>query len=555
MPDLAHRLRTHDLGFLQIIAELWGIELFAPDAKTALPALLHQLLEPGMVQEILESLPAEPRQALDTLILHDGKMEWSRFVRLFGELREVGPGKRDREKPYLDPVSATEILWYRGLIGRDFLRHGKQLEECAYIPDDLLERMPSVEVTGPQPLGRAASPGETLHSIRAADRILDHSCTLLAALRLGEPHRSPAVNDWQPPFEVVHALLSAVKLISSNEQPVVEDARPFLEMKRGAALSWLVKGWLVSDLFDELRLMPAIVCEGSWHRDSAMARNKVLEFLSEIPAESWWNLDSFIKGIYEREPDFQRPAGDFDSWLVREAATGALLTGISHWDEVDGALIRYLMTGPMHWLGLIDLASPGEGQPVTAFRLSDWSEKLLLGQPAEGLAEENEDAEVFSDGSLLAGRYLPRLARYQLSRFCLWTEETDTHYVYQITPGSLEAAIGQGLKIIHLEKLLSSHALAVPPVLIKALHQWQKKGSQVRMQPGMVLRVEDPAILIALRDTPAGRFLGDILGPTSALIYPGTADKVADALARLGYLSDIEDQAHEWLLLDEADHD
>ena len=75
------------------------------------------------------------------------------------------------------------------------------------------------------------------------------------------------------------------------------------------------------------------------------------------------------------------------------------------------------------------------------------------------------------------------------------------------------------------------------------------------MQPGMVLRVEDPAILTALRDTPAGRFLGDILGPTSALIYPGTAEKVADALARLGYLSDIEDQAHEWLLPDETDHD
>lgn len=546
MPDLEHRLRGHDLGFLQIVADLWGIDLRAPDAKTALPQMVHELLETGLVLEIVESLPSEARQALDELILNHGKMAWSRFIRLFGELREVGPGKRDREKPYLDPISATEVLWYRGLIGRDFLRQGKQLEECAYIPDDLLGFMPIVKPSGPQPLGRAASPGEVSWVMKVSDRILDHSCTLLAALRLGDPRRSPSVDHWHPPFEVVHALLSAVKLISSSEQPVAEDARPFLEMKRGEALNWLVNGWRASVLFDELCLMPGVQCEGSWRHDPSVARDKVLSFLSELPPEPWWNLDSFIKAIFEREPDFQRSAGDFDTWLVRDAQTGESLTGFAHWHEVDGALIRYLITGPMHWLGLMDLASPAEGQPVTAFRLSDWSEKLLLGVPLDDLPEEDETIEAFSNGSFIAGRYTPRLARYQVSRFCLWTDETNAQYAYQITPSSLEAAIGQGLKIFHLEKLLSRFSKAAPPALLKALHQWQDKGSQARMHPGMVLRVADPRILTALRDTPAGRFLGDILSPTSALIHPGATEKIVDALARLGYLSDIEDQDQDW---------
>ncbi len=54
-----------------------------------------------------------------------------------------------------------------------------------------------------------------------------------------------------------------------------------------------------------------------------------------------------------------------------------------------------------------------------------------------------------------------------------------------------------------------------------------------------MLRVEDPHILQVLRDSPAERFLGDPLGPTSVILNPGTEEKVAAALARLGYLADM----------------
>jgi hypothetical protein len=62
----------------------------------------------------------------------------------------------------------------------------------------------------------------------------------------------------------------------------------------------------------------------------------------------------------------------------------------------------------------------------------------------------------------------------------------------------------------------------------------------VRIHPAVILRVEDPRILQALMESPAGRFLGDPLGPTSVILNPGAEEKVAAALARLGYLSDVE---------------
>jgi len=332
MPNLQHQLRSQDLGFLNIVAQFWGLELNAPDLRTALPILIQAMLNPALVLEIAESLASEPRQALDALIAHSGWMLWSRFVRSYGELREVGPGKRDREKPFLKPVSATEMLWYRGLIGRDFLKREGELRECAYIPDDLLSLLPAVVPPELQPLGRAASPGETGKISVVSDRILDHTCTLLAALRLEDPQRTPAIADWQPPFQFVHALLGAIKLITSSEQPVPEDARPFLEMPRGQALAWLVRGWRESTYFNELHLLPGVTCEGAWRNDPKTAREYVFERLSEIPTGTWWHLDSFVKAIFEHYPDFQRPAGDFDTWFIRDADEGNTLKGIEHWE-------------------------------------------------------------------------------------------------------------------------------------------------------------------------------------------------------------------------------
>lgn len=539
MPELLYRLRSHDLGFLEIVAEFWGLELQAPDVRSALPFLTKAMLDQRMVEEVVEALPKQARHALDLLLQNDGKIPWSGFVREFGELREVGPGKRDREKPYLEPISSTEILWYRGLIGREFFQHEGEAQEFAYIPDDLLALLPAVVPAEPQLPGRAATAQEYIHITIADDQIIDHTCTLLAALRLGDPQRSPAVKNWQPPYYFVHALLAAVKLITSSEQPVAEDARPFLEMQRGESLGWLFRSWRESRLFSELKLMPELICDGQWQNDPRTAREFLIEKFSEIPADAWWHLDSFIDAINQQKPDFQRPAGDFDSWLIRDTGTGKSLKGIKHWHEVDGSLIRYMITGPMHWLGLIDLAAKSPDSPVSAFRLSGWSEQLLLGTPVNGLADEDQTIESTSDGQIKVGLNSPRIARYQVSRFCLWVDETSKHYIYQVSPTSLTQAAEQGLKVAHLEALLKKYGSPPPPSLMEALMHWEEKGSQAKIGSYIVLQVASPDILKALRETPANRFLGEPLGPTSVIVNPGAEDKIAKALARLGYLSDL----------------
>ena len=119
--------------------------------------------------------------------------------------------------------------------------------------------------------------------------------------------------------------------------------------------------------------MPRLRVEGSWQNDPLHARQATLQFLSPLPPGVWWSLNAFIEAVKQTHPDFQRPAGDYDSWYLYDTSTETFLRGFEHWDEVDGALLRYLITGPLHWLAILDLASPEPGKPPSAFRLSPWA--------------------------------------------------------------------------------------------------------------------------------------------------------------------------------------
>jgi hypothetical protein len=556
MAGLVKSLQPHDLGYLRIVAEFWGLELEGPGTRAATENLISVMLDPQNVDELIETLPAEARKALQELLVQNGRMPWPRFAKKFGEVREMGAGRRDRDRPYLQPISATEMLWYRGLVGRAFFDGPSGPEEYAYIPDDLIPYLPTRHGNRSNSLGRKASAKEHAHPIPVSDRILDDACTLLAALRLDKPAQSISAYASHPDLstsprslyplseEFILSLLEAGLLLASDGAPQPEATRAFLEAGRGEALAKMARIWLESARVNELHLVPGLKFEGEWENDPLQARGSILDILSGVPADTWWNLKSFVADVRDNYPDFQRPAGDYDSWFIRNPETGEYLRGFEHWDEVDGALIRYMITGPMHWLGLFDLAAPDEGEQVVAFRYSGWSGALLQGSPPEGLQAEEERITVRSDARLHVPRLAPRAARYQIARFASWEGLENDVYQYRLTPATLQLARDQGLRVNHLVAVLHRHAGAIPPSLTKALERWEEKGTEARFEQLLVLRLRSPEILGELRSSRAARFLGDPLGPTVISIKPGALEKVLSILAEMGYLgaADIEDE-------------
>lgn len=554
LPDLPQSLQKADPGFLRIIFEQWGVEPGqSEEGKVAgrdnLLKQITSLLDASRAAEIVESLSGEARQALDDLLRNQGRLPWPMFTRRYGAVREMGAGRRDRVQPHKNPASPAESLWYRALVRRDFLDTPDGPQEFAYIPGDLLELLPGPRRDQQAPPGRPASPSERAHVISANDHILDHACTLLAALRLGLALESAEFTraSWDysslsnPNPSTLQALLATAELLESTSGlPQPEPTRRFLELPRGKALAYMARAWLHSSTFNELRLLPGLDFEGEWKNDPLRARYAVLELLASLPHNTWWSLSALIAALKHSQPDFQRPAGDYDSWFIRDQLSGEYLRGFAHWDVVDGALVRFLICGPMHWLGILDLAAPAEGAGPTAFRFSHWSQALLSGAPPEGLAAEDDSFLTSSDARLRAPRLVPRAARYLVARFCSWESANDDAYSYRLTAASLARARDQGLRVGHLLSLLRRHALTVSPSLAKALDRWEEHGSEARLERALILRLRSPEMLQALRNSRAARYLGDPLGPTTIIVKPGAGEKVIATLAELGYLGEIE---------------
>ena len=529
MPDLLHLLRTQDLGHLRIVAELWGLDPRPNDLNSGAEDAAAAMLEPALVTEVVESLDPAAREALNALAQAGGRIPWAAFVRQFGDVREMGAGRRDREQPQLQPASAAEVLFYRALLGRMFFDTDKGPQEFACVPDDLLRliRRGAPEPTvAAAPLGHPATPAERSHVLPATDRILDDATTLLAALRIDRP---------APADPVLHGVLECAGILQQGV-PHAGQVKAFLEMPRAEALRMLVRAWRASDTFNELRLMPSLICEGAWVNQPRAAREVLLGWINAVPPKAWWSLRAFIGDIKRQQADFQRPAGDYDSWFIRSAADGIYLRGFSSWDRVDGALIRFLMTNVMHRLGLLHIAGAGEDKEPSAFRLPG-----AHVQPPQAPAAEDGRLHIGSQGRIMASHEVPRTVRYQLARFCEWEDQGPEEYRYRISPRALQRASKQGLKVEHLVTLLARHGDAgIPSAVVKGLKRWESAGTEARTENQIVLRVTRPEIIKELRRSKAARFLEQALGPTAIIIKSGAQARVIAALAELGILAQDE---------------
>jgi len=334
------------------------------------------------------------------------------------------------------------------------------------------------------------------------------------------------------PVKILHALLQSANLIKGST-PQPEPVKVFLESPRANALDSLQNAWVENESFNELRLMPGIICEGEWNNQPGETREFLLNLFDAIPEGQWWSVNAFVRDIKQKYADFQRPAGDYDSWFIKRESDGQYLRGFASWDQVDGALIKYFITDILHWLGQVDLSSAEGAAEATAFRVSS----------LEGEKEERGKISVTSSGKISIPRDAPRVVRYQVSRFCEWEESKGDDFRYRISTNSLTKAKEQGLKAEQLLALLVKHTNnKVPPSLVQALKRWEVNGTEARVETQVVLRVSKPEILEEMRRSKAGKFLGEVLSPTAVIVKSGAIQKVMEALAELGLLAEAEHQ-------------
>lgn len=545
MPDLKTLLASYDLAFLRDIAELWGIELQAAERRTVLLELAAAMTSKDLFEEVSASLPAASVAVLTDLGGLGGTMPWQSFEHSYGELRPMGPARRKREKPHRFPQNTAERLWYMGLVGRAALRQNEELGEFAFIPEDFLEWLPkpsqaSAENTRPRQLPAWSSTKVTALPLRG-DQLLDDLCTLFAALRMDLAAQLPGLSAKEARYwGLLQNLAKALRLLDEKDQPN-ESARVFLEKPRGEALKWLVQDWALCPDFDELCMVPELRCEGNWQHSAIAPRRQILDCLGALSSGSWYEIQDFTDDVYQNKPDFLRTGTEYNTWIISSTdADARLLHGIDHWQDVEGKYIRFLITEILVGFGLLQTGQRADQPDSLVFQILPWFSKLLCSDAPLELPDESQPVLVGRDGKLEMTPLVPRIARYQLSRFAEWRLLRPDRFVFQLTPASLQTAAEQGLDLKHLRALLRKYGKAgIPPLLQKALTRWESRGLEARIEPLCVLRLAEPTLLEQLRESKASGCLGETLGPTAVVVKPGCESRVRAALSDMGILTDL----------------
>lgn len=545
MPDLKTLLASYDFAFLRDIAELWGVELQAGERRTALLELANAMNSESLFIEVFESLPAAAASALTDLGGLGGTMPWQAFERANGELRPMGPARRKREKPHRFPQNTTEKLWYLGLVGRAALRISQELSEVAFIPDDFLAWMPKPsQATAESAQARqlpAWSGSKVTVNPPKTDQVLDDLCTLFAALRMELQDQLPRLSCKDAGYwQLLLTLAQNLNLLDQSDQPN-ENARVFLERPRGKALSWLAQSWAKSPVFDELRLVPQLRCEGNWQHAAIAPRRTILAYLGALPKETWFKTQDLVEDIHHHQPDFLRSGAEYNTWIISSMDSDArLLHGFEHWFDVEGQYIRFIITELLVDLGMVQTGNLTDDPDRQVFLITRWFSSLVRSDASLELSEENQPVLVGGDGKLEMTPLVPRIARYQLSRFAEWRTLRPDRFSFQLTPTSLQAAAEKGLELKHLRALLRKYGKpGIPPALQKALTRWESHGLEARIEPLLVLRLSEPELLEKLRESKASSCLGEALGPTAVLLKPGCGSRVRAALREMGVLTDL----------------
>ncbi len=544
MPSIKKMLQPYDLDLIERVASFWGVDSANLDHSAVVKALQQAVQDQALVEDVLESLPEQAYQAWNELAAASNKPTWAQFTRQNGEVREFGPAKREREAPEQHPISVTEMLWYRGLIGRAFMDLPPEPREFVYIPDELIPANPSsnqnhwINSLTTIPVGslRVEHPADS--------RLVDHMTDWLAARRMKRALPAETWKHWLEGESFLARLASENGLTDAQGSPVPETLQTFFQTPREGILAKWFSVWKTSANFNELRDLPGLVFEGHWQNNPLKTRLWLLELLQNQQPNTWYSLKHLLDLIKKHAPDFQRPSGDYDSWFIRHADSDQYLRGFEHWDELDGRLIRYLLAGPLHWLGAIDLGISQNEKRVDLFRRSARFEALLANQPAIDSPAREKALKLVSDLSIEIPLFSSPMARYQVARFCEVKKVTAEATLYEITPASLRGALEGGLKPSQLVQLLEKQLkTALPKTLKLVAANFETHGLEARIEPSVLLRVRTPEMLQSLQQNPrTAKWIVETLNPTTAVISQTGLKAIENTLKELGVLlaNDLE---------------
>lgn len=312
--------------------------------------------------------------------------------------------------------------------------------------------------------------------------------------------------------------------------------------------------WLENLFWNELAYLPDVVVRPGpapldpAHEEVARARQVIVERVLDEQPGAWHELPAFIARtklyapylLFPRQygPRAERYSGSNPyGWDFR--LRRGWLTHREGWYLVEGGFIRAVVSGPLHWLGLVNLNSEAN---ATAFSL------------AAGIAlitsDEPPDVDDLAWGRLIVQPNFELVALAPVSEALLikldrFAERIGLEHIaqYRITRASVTRAIQMGLHADSIQQILEevTGGGEIPQNVQYSLVEWERQARRVELWQGAnLLEVDDPQLLDALFSSEESRpLLGRRLTPVLAEVVPRQLPALQEILWRRNYLPSL----------------
>ena len=515
---------------------------------TLINQLERHLKQPETLTSIIAQLDVTAQAALRALLAADGALPVHTFETRFGPIRPYRPWRKDEvagaDQPWRAPISTTETLWYLGLIYRHPPKPTPGVVQHYIIPTDLVALLTPLLHQVSQNAGAVDTAVVALPGRHGG---LDHHLAIWLAT-LNERTIAPVHKQWLPP-SLVALLCRRLSLDQDRAFTPIRSERhhPYLAFLHYLALAadliaitptafqltptaW---AWLQADLPTRQQQLHA-----AWHRAAVELAHRFHFRWEPLTPQA----RAFIREQLAKLPPDQphRPLDLIAHWRLLDSR--ALLPGPRPTDWRDETTLydplAALLTGPLHWLGLITLSNDDSlSFPASTRRGTiNYSQFSINRYPAPSSCTMPKQPP----NTILAGINVQPIHLAHLARFCDWTiatAPTATPHTFTLAPDRIAQLAAAS---IHPAQLLAhlTAALGRPPSrrVISRLHTWALPGQQLRLRPLLVLEADTPDRLAQLRRHKLIRNrLGEVIAPNRIALNPTDAPALAQTLRTLGY--------------------
>lgn len=370
-------------------------------------------------------------------------------------------------------------------------------------------------------------------------------------------------------LEFIFALLTAAGLIQPGSPVTVwpEVKGQYLRQTEAAQQALLARlyfqmlNW--TELWDLLRTTPALKLRRAWNspyfKPANLAANLtrfrqlILRVLSYLPDGEWValnDLQPLLRAVWPRfdghvaQPYYSY--GTKSAWFLTYQGRDLKPGNEQDWQAAQGAFVRWLISGPLHWLGLADL-SLKKGILVAArfHGLADlyWDrvETPTLSQPdvVPALSTPPAEAVKMDEASIIVDpAAISAQAHNLLDQIARLDEAVPGRFVYRLDAQAAHQSFEKGVALTDIlynwEQLL---AIPLPPALRRQLESWWQAYGQVRIYEDVTLIEfgDDYALTEMKAVTSLGQHLIAELSPRLVLIPKTAVEPLTAELEKAGY--------------------